>query len=267
MSRCLPQSRSLKSLLASPCKEVRSGERPGQSSKGAQGPVGGSELHHCEGSPSSFQVTECLVLRSRCAPRRLLTCRAADRPASSRGSGTGHGPVSDGVPRLAAAMELPRELPAPGRVPVAVAAAVSAPWTAPIRPPPPRAPGTVPGAPHPGPAAALRSAPARGGSAPTSGSGEEGPRLPASHRHRLPLSSVLPSTLQNQPTRHSGPSSREGRGGAGREVGEPGGGGGGARGAQLEPAFLLPGAKPTTPTLLPCLLPRPRSNAGGLWAS
>lgn len=40
--RCLPQSGSLKSLpAASPCREVRSGDRPGQSSQGAQGPVGG----------------------------------------------------------------------------------------------------------------------------------------------------------------------------------------------------------------------------------
>lgn len=46
----------------------------------------------------------------------------------------------------------------------------------------------------------------------------------------------------------------EGRGGAGREVGEPGGGGGGARGAQLEPAFLLPGVKPSSPDVLLCLL-------------
>lgn len=37
--RCLAQSGSLKSLLASPCKEVRSGDRPSQSSEGAQGPV------------------------------------------------------------------------------------------------------------------------------------------------------------------------------------------------------------------------------------
>lgn len=145
----------------------------------------------------------------------------------------------------------------PARVPAAVAAAASAPRTAPARPPPPRAPGTVPGAPHPGPAAAQRSA--RPEAAPRRLEGAARRVLvsppPTTTASLSPPCSVLPSALQNQPTRHSGPSSREGRGGAGREVGEPGGDGGGVRGAQLEPAFLLPGAKPSTPALLPCLLP------------
>lgn len=204
---------------------------------------------------------------SRCGPSRLLAGlgdrawageRRRPRLAGSRGGASRRAPCSR------------------PRVPAAVAAAASAPRTAPARPPPPRAPATVPGAPHPGPAAAQRLAPAPGrlrADFRERRGGSPSPRLPASHRHRLPLASVLPSTLQNQPTMHSGPSSREGRGGAGREVGEPGGdgGGGGARGAQLEPAFLLPGAKPSTPALLPCMHPPAMHAALGLlrafWSS
>lgn len=97
--------------------------------------------------------------------------------------------------------------------------------------------------------------PARGGSAPTWGSGEEGPRLPPpmpASRLRAPFHAPE-SAHQALRTQLPG---GVGRGGAEREVGEPGGGGGGARGAQLEPAFLLPEAKPSSPAFLLCLLSR-----------
>lgn len=235
------------SLLVSPNKEVKSRDRPGQSARTCRG----LELQHWKGSPSSPQLSRCLALRSCCAPRRLLTCRSADRPASSRGSGTGHGPASDSVPASRpAAMKLPGELPAPGPRPCRCRRLASAPWTAPARPPPPRAPYTVPGAPHPG-SAALSSQPGprrlradlgerRGGSPPPAATACLSP--PCS----LPRSRISPPGT---------PDPAPGRGGAGREVGEPGGGGG-ARGAQLEPAFLLPGARPSSPAFLPYLLSR-----------
>lgn len=184
------------------------------------------------GSPSFPQLSvPSSALRSRCAPRRLLTCRSADRPASSRGLGTGHGPASNGVPASrAAAVELPGELPAPGprpcrcrrrrfstvdssRAPAAAPRALHRPWS---------------------PASRLRRAQlsARPEAAPRR-LGGAARRVPASRRHRLPLASVLPSTLQNQPTRHSGPSSREGRGGAGR----------GGKSGSLEEAAAARGAR------------------------
>lgn len=160
-------------------------------------------------------------------------------------------------PRLAAAVELPGELPAPG--PRLCRCRRRCFSTADSSRPPAAAPRALHG---PGsPAFWLRRAPlsARPEAAPRR-LGGAARRVPASRRHRLPLASVLPSTLQNQPTKHSGPSSGEGRGGAGREVGEPGGGGGGARGAQLEPAFLLPGAKPSSQPFSPasCRAPQKR---------
>lgn len=222
------------------------------------------ELQHWKGSPSSPQLSGYLALSSRCAPRRLLTCRSADRPASSRGSGTGHGPVSDSVPASQpAAVKLPGELPAPRPRPCRCRRRCFS--TADSSRPPAAAPRALQG---PGsPASRLRRAQlsARPEAAPRR-LGGAARRVPASRRHRLPLASVLPSTLQNQPTRHSGLSSREGRGGAGREVGEPGGGGG-VRGAQLEPAFQLPGASPSSPAFLPYLLSRTGEAMRSPWAS
>lgn len=183
-----------------------------------QGPVGGWSFNTGKAPQallSSPQLSRCLALRSRCAPRRLLTCRSADRPASSRGSGTGHGPASDAVPASRPRWSFQESSLLPARVSAAVATAASAPRTAPARPPPPRAPYTVPGAPHSG-SAALRSQPGPRRLRADLGERRGGSPPPASRRHRLPLASVLPSTLQNQPTRHSGPSSGEGRGGAGR---------------------------------------------------
>lgn len=179
-----------------------------------QGPVGGWSFNTGKAPQallSSPQLSRCLALRSRCAPRRLLTCRSADRPASSRGSGTGHEPASDGVPASRPRWSFQESSLLPARVSAAVAAAASAPRTAPARPPPPRAPHTVPGAPHSG-SAALRSQPGprrlradlgerRGGSPPPAATACLSP--PCS----LPRSRISPPGT---------PDPAPGRGGAGR---------------------------------------------------
>lgn len=219
MPRCLSQSECLKSLLESPNKEVKSGAGPGQSSKGVRGPVGvgASTLL---GSPSIPQLSRCLALRSRCAPRRLLTCRSADRPASSRGSGTGHGPASNGVPASRPRCSFQESSLLPARVPAAVAAAVSAPWTAPALPPPPRAPYTVPGAPHPG-SAALSSQPGPRRLCADLGERRGGSPPPAATACLSPPCSLPRSRISPPGT----PDPAPGRGGAGR-------GGAGSRGAR-----------------------------------
>lgn len=179
------------------------------------------ELQHWKGSPSSPQFSRCLALRSCCAPRRLLTCRSADRPASSRGSGTGHGPASDSVPASRpAAVKLPGELPALGPRPCRCRRLASAPWTAPARPPPPRAPYTVPGAPHPG-SAALSSQPGPRRLRADLGERQGGSPPPAATACLSPPCSLPRSRISPPGT----PDPAPGRGGAGR-------GGAGSRGAR-----------------------------------
>lgn len=171
--------------------------------------------------PSSMPA-QLLALRSRGAPRRPLTCPAGDGPASFAGLG---GPAWAGErrrPRLVAAVELPGGHLC-SRPRVTAAAAASAPRTAPALslPPPPAPPGVVPGAPHPGPAPPRPRSPQPGPRRLRADLGEQpggslsSPPPAAAAASLSPPCFVLPSTLLNQPTRRSGPSSGAGRGGAG----------------------------------------------------
>lgn len=263
--RSLSGPQSLRSFPTSAAYRARgrdglgtiSGRAQGEASRESEPPIlerGPTAL------PSSVPARR-PAMHSRYAPRRTLTCPAEDGPASSAGFG---GLAWAGErwwhQHLAAAVELPGgRLCSPPRVPAAAAA--SAPRTAPARrPPPPALPGAVPGAPHLGRARRRRRtalSPARGGSAPTWEGSEEGPpppRLPPPpppSRLRAPCS--LPSSRISPP---GTPDPAPGRGGAGRGgKSEESRGGGGARGAQLEPAALVPGAESPLSALLPSSTP------------
>lgn len=176
--------------------------------------------------PSSIR-TQLLARRSRYAPRQPLTCPAEDSPAAFAGLGAPAWAGECRRPSLVAAVELPGgHLCSRPRV---SAAAASEPRTAPALcpPPPPAPPGVVPGAPHPGPAPPLPRSPQPGPRRLRADLGEQlggSPTSPplaaaatasaASAASLLPPCFVLPSTLWNQPTRRSGPSSGAGRGGA-----------------------------------------------------
>lgn len=217
MPRCLSGPRSLRPLSPN---RVRGREGLGAISGEACIPEKGPTA-----LPSSIPA-QLLALRSRCAPRRPLTCPAEDGPASFAGFG---GPAWTGErrrPRLVAAVELPGGHLC-SRPWVTAAAAASAPRTAPALslPLPPAPPGVVPGAPHPGPAPPPPRSPQPGPRRLCADLGEQpggslsSPPPAAAAASLSPPCFVLPSTLLNQPTRRSGPSSGAGRGGAEREAG------------------------------------------------
>ncbi|KAK1339356.1 hypothetical protein QTO34_020039, partial [Cnephaeus nilssonii] len=210
-----------------------------------------------EKGPSSILVQR-LALRSRCAPRRPLTCPAEDGPASFAGLG---GPAWAGErqrSRLVAAVELPGGHLCSGPR-VAATAAASAPRTAPAfcQPLPPAPPRVVPGARILARPCRRRAAlsPARGGSALTWENRQEGPLSsppPAAAAASLsPPCFVLPSTLLNQPTRAL---RTQLRGGAGRsgEPGEPRGGGRARGERQHGRLWLLEPSPLSQPFFPPC---------------
>lgn len=218
------------------------------------------ELQHWEGSPSSPQLSPALSVPSSALPLRPQTAPYLSLCGPSRllaGLGDRAWAGKRRRPRLTAAVELPGELPAPG--PRLCRCRHRCFSTADSSRPPAAAPRALHG---PGsPAFWLCRAPlsARPEAAPRRlGGAARG--VPASRLPPPPPASRLRAPFHAPESAHQALRTQlrggAGRGGAGREVGEPGGGGGGARGAQLEPAFLLPGAKPSSPALLPCLLSR-----------
>lgn len=216
MPRCLSGSQFLRPLSASTACSVRGEDGLGSISGGAPHPTA---------LPSSIPA-QCLALRSCCAPRRPLTCPGEDGPASSAGLGDRAWTGERRRPRLVAAVELPGGrlcFPGPGSLPppplfqhrgqISLSPRRRSPLPAWSREP------RILARPRRRRAAL---SPARGGTAPTWESSEEGPPSspPPAAASFSPPCSVLLSTLRNQPTRRSGPSSGVGWAGAGREAGE-----------------------------------------------